>query len=147
LKFTGNGTTETRLVTADTLYPLVSIRLDPSYPDSVVVPVSLSILTTSVVYGEVKIIEGATLTNASFSNVVSTVVEEDSAATAISGGTAVYESLFASRATVELSSVVSKRLQLAREADGTPITLTVAAAATSGNADVLYKFGWAELSN
>ena len=36
---------------------------------------------------------------------------------------------------------------LARDANGTPETLTLAVAYTATNADLLYKFGWQELTN
>ena len=91
--------------------------------------------------------ESATLTGASFNNSVSSVVETDTSATAMSGGTTVFSALWASRSELEFTETIKKRLQLSREADGTPIVLTFAAASNSGNTDILYKFGWEELSN
>lgn len=143
----GNGTVEKRLSAADTLYPLASIRLDPTTPDSVVVPAQIDFLSTDLRYGEVRLVEGATLTGASFNNSISSIVETDTSATAMSGGTTVFSALWASRSELEFTEAIKKRLQLAREADGTPIILTFAAASTSGNTDILYKFGWEELSN
>lgn len=143
----GNGTAEKRLSNADTLYPLATIRLDPNTPDAVVVPAQIDFITTDVVYGEVQLVEGATLTGASFNNSVSSVVETDTSASVMTGGATVWSALYASRSEIEFSEVIRKRLQLSREADGTPITLTFAAAATSSNSDILYKFGWEELSN
>jgi hypothetical protein len=143
----GNGTVEKRLSNADTLYPLATIRLDPNYPDAVVMPSQIDFLSVDVRYGEVQIVEGATLTGASFNNSVSNIVETDTSATAMSDGTTVFSTLWASRSEIEFTEAIKKRLQLAREADGTPITLTFAAASNSGNTDILYKFGWEELSN
>ncbi len=65
----------------------------------------------------------------------------------MSGGEVVFSALWASRSVIEFTEAIRKRLQLGREADGTPITLTFAAASNSSNTDVLYKFGWEELSN
>ena len=143
----GNSTIEKRLSNADTLYPLATIRLDPNTPDAVVVPAQIDFITTAVVYGEVQLVEGATLTGASFNNSVSSVVETDTSASAMTGGETVWATLYASRSEIEFTEVIRNRLQLAREADGTPITLTFAAAATSSNSDILYKFSWEELSN
>jgi len=143
----GNGTIEKRLSSANTLYPLATIRLDPNTPDSVVMPAQIDFLSTDVKYGEVQLVEGATLTGASFDNSVSSVVETDTTATAMSGGTTVFSALWASRSEIVFTEAIKKRLQLAREADGTPITLTFAAASNGNNTDTLYKFGWEELSN
>jgi hypothetical protein len=65
----------------------------------------------------------------------------------MTGGTTVFSALFASRSTLEFTEAIKKRLQLSREADGTPIILTFAAASNNANTDILYKFGWEELSN
>jgi hypothetical protein len=143
----GNGTIEKRLSAADTLYPLATIRLDPNYPDAVIVPSQIDFLSTDVRYGEISLVEGATLTGASFNNSISPIVETDTSATSMSGGNTVFSALWASRSELEFTEEVKKRLQLAREADGTPITLTFAAASNGGNTDILYKFGWEELSN
>ena len=143
----GNGTAEKRLSNAGTLYPLATIRLDPAALDAVVVPAQIDFLSVDVRYGEVRLVENATLTDASFSNSISSIVETDTNATAMSGGEVVFSALWASRSTLTFTEEIRKRLQLAREADGTPITLTFAAASNSSNTDVLYKFGWEELSN
>jgi hypothetical protein len=147
IRSVSNGTVEKRLSLADTLYPLATIRLDPNTPDCVVMPAQIDFLSTDVRYGEIQLIENATLTGASFNNNESTTVETDTSATAMSGGTKVYSALWASRTTLNFEETIKKRLQLAREADGTPITLTFAAASNSSNTDILYKFGWEELSN
>ena len=147
IRSVSNNTIEKRLSSADTLYPLATIRLDPNTPDCVVMPAQIDFLATDVRYGEIQLVEGATLTGASFNNNESTTVETDTSATAMSGGNRVYSALWASRVSLILEETVKKRLQLAREADGTPITLTFAAASTGTNTDILYKFGWEELSN
>lgn len=145
--YVSNGTAAKRLSSADTLYPLASIRLDPNSPDAVVLPAQIDFVSLSQAYGEIQLVEGATLTGDSFNNSVSPVVEADNSATAMTGGEIVFAALWSGRSEVEFGEAVQKRLQLAREADGTPIAITFAAAATSGNIDVLYKLGWEELSN
>jgi hypothetical protein len=146
-RYVSSNTTEKRLTAADTLYPLATIRLDPTTPDAVVVPAQIDFLSVDVRYGEIRLVEGATLTGASFNNSVSVVVETDTSATAMTGGTTVFAALWTARSELEFSEAIRKRLQLAREADGTPITLTFAAASNSGNTDIMYKFAWEELSN
>jgi hypothetical protein len=65
----------------------------------------------------------------------------------ITDGTVVYQGLSSSRDEAVISEDVAKRLQLARHANGTPETLTLCVAYTQTNGDLLYKFGWQELTN
>jgi len=131
----------------DTIEPLASIRLNPAYPDAVVLPAAVDFLTTSVVYGEILLIKNGNLTGASFGNVAGSVVQTDVAANAISGGTIVYSKLFASREAINLDPDVQRRLQLDRDVDGTPSTLTLCVQTTSNNPNALWSLGWAELSS
>lgn len=131
----------------DTIEPLASIKLNPAYPDAVVLPAAVDFLTTSVVYGEILLIQGGTLTNASFANVANSVVQTDVSANAISGGTIVYSKLFASREAINLDPDVQRRLQLQRDLDGTPTILTLCVQTTSNNPGAIWNLGWAELSS
>jgi hypothetical protein len=72
--------------------PLVSIRLDPSRLDSVVVPDGYTILPTSAssVTFEVALFKNATLTSPSWTQTESDNVEFDISATGLTGGRAVY---------------------------------------------------------
>ena len=81
-------TTETTGITTS-FYPLVSIRLKSTNLGAVVIPNGYSFMPTSASdYFEVALIRNATLTAASFAS-LSTNVEFDTAATAMSGGTIV----------------------------------------------------------
>ena len=131
----------------DTIEPLATIRLNPAYPDAVVLPAAVDFLTTSVVYGEILLIKDGTLTGASYANVANSVVQTDVAANAISGGTIVYSKLFASREAIDLDPDVQRRLQLDRDADGNPSTLTLCVQTTSNNPGAIWSLGWAELSS
>jgi hypothetical protein len=141
-----NNTTPIRISSANTVTALCSIRLNPAYPDAVVVPAQLDILSLDVRYGQFQLIENATFT-ASFSNVAGSVVQTAIHSNVITDGTVVYAGLSSSRDEVEINDDVKKRIQLWRTAAGTPSTLTLAVAYTSANADLLWKLGWEELSN
>jgi hypothetical protein len=141
-----NNTTVTRVASANTVTALCSIRLNPAYPDAVVVPAQLDLLLIDVRYGQFQLIENATFT-ASFSNVAGSVVQTATHSNVITDGTVVYSGLTSSRDEVEISEDIKRRLQLWRTAAGTPSTLTLAVAYTAANADLLWKLGWEELSN
>ena len=141
-----NNTVPTRVSSANTVTALCSIRLNPAYPDAVVVPAQLDLLLIDVRYGQFQLIENATFT-ASFSNVAGSVVQTAIHSNVITDGTVVYSGLTSSRDEVEIGDDIKKRLQLWRTAAGTPSTLTLAVAYTAANADLLWKMGWEELSN
>ena len=147
VRYVGSGSQEKRMGSADTLEPLASIRLNSAYSDAVVTVSSVDFLTTSVAYGEIQLILNATLGNAAFANVSNSVVQTDTAANTISGGTVVYSALYASRATIQLSEELRRRLQLGRDVAGNSDVLTLATMSNSNNPDVLYSLGWVELSN
>jgi hypothetical protein len=141
-----NNTVPTRVSSANTVTALCSIRLNPAYPDAVVVPAQLDLLLIDVRYGQFQLIENATFTT-SFSNVAGSVVQTAIHSNVITDGTVVYSGLTSSRDEVEIGDDVKKRIQLWRTAAGTPSTLTLAVAYTAANADLLWKMGWEELSN
>jgi hypothetical protein len=141
-----NNTVPTRVSSANTVTALCSIRLNPAYPDAVVVPAQLDLLLIDVRYGQFQLIENATFTT-SWSNVAGSVVQTAIHSNVITDGTVVYSGLTSSRDEVEIGDDVKKRIQLWRTAAGTPSTLTLAVAYTSANADLLWKLGWEELSN
>ena len=142
-----NNTSATRVSSSNTVTSLCSIRLNPAYPDAVVIPAQIDLLLLDVRYGQFQLIENATIANASFSNVTGSVVQSAIHTDTITDGTVVYAGLNSSRDEVEIGEDIKKRLQLWRYANGTPSTLTLAVAYTATNADLLYKFGWEELTN
>jgi hypothetical protein len=146
LGYVTNNTTATRVSSANTVTALCSIRLNPAYPDAVVLPAQLDILSLDVRYGQFQLIENATFT-ASFSNVAGSVVQTAIHSNVITDGTVVYAGLSSSRDEVEISEDIKRRLQLWRTAAGNTSTLTLAVAYTSANADLLWKLGWEELTN
>ena len=141
-----NTTNVTRVSSANTLTSLCSIRLNPAYPDAVVVPAHIDLLLIDVRYGQFQLIENATFTT-SWSNVAGSVVQTSVHSNTITDGTLVYAGLTSSRDEVEIGDDIKKRLQLWRDAAGTTSTLTLAVAYTQANSDLLWKFGWEELTN
>ena len=142
-----NGTNVTRVAAANTVTSLCSIRLNPAYPDAVVIPAQIDLLLLDVRYGQFQLIENATIANAVFSNVANSVVQSAVHTDVITNGTVVYAGLNSSRDEVEIGEDIKKRLQLWRYANGTTSTLTLAVSYTQTNADLLYKLGWEELTN
>jgi hypothetical protein len=146
INYVSNGTNITRIGSANTVTALASIRLNPAYPDAVVLPSQIDILLIDVRYGQFQLIEGATFTTA-WSNVANSVVQTAVHSNTITDGAVVFAGLTSSRDEVEVSEDIKRRLQLKRDVGGTPVTLTLAVAYTQTNADLLYKLGWEELTN
>jgi hypothetical protein len=147
VQYVTNNTNLTRISSANTLTALCSIRLNPAYPDAVVLPSQIGILLVDVRYGEFQLVQGANIGNVTWSNVPNSVVQTVKTSNVITDGTVVYQGLSSSRDEAVISEDVAKRLQLARHANGTPETLTLCVAYTQTNGDLLYKFGWQELTN
>jgi len=147
VNYVTNNTTVTRVGSANTLTALASIRLNPDYPDAVVLPSQIGVLLLDVRYGEFQLVQNANIGNVTWSNVPNSVVQTVKTSNVITDGNVVYQGLSSSRDEVSIGEDVAKRLQLARDVNGNPETLTLCVAYTQTNADVLYKFGWQELTN
>jgi hypothetical protein len=140
----------TRIATGGVFTSLASIRLNPAYPDAVVVPAQIDLLLTSVQYGSFQLVLNAAnvvANTGSWSNATSSVVQYNTSALPIGDGTVVFAGLSGSRDAITISEDIKRRLQLSRTADGTPDILTLCVAYQGNNADLLWKFGWEELTN
>lgn len=143
----GTGTTQKRLATAGTYYPVVSIRLAPTRLDAIVFPRQIDVLSPSVNYYRWVLLLNATLTGATWANTSPTgTVQYDLAATALSGGIEIQSGFAASRELTQLSAVDFFQFQLGRTLAGVSDVVTLALAATGNNADVLAELGWQELT-
>lgn len=143
----GTGITEKRLSSANTFYPIVSIRLNSSRLDTIVLPTQLDFLSTSVNYYQFKLLINATLTGATWSGLSQTgSVDIDTDATAVTGGTQIQGGFVSSRTQVELSALSFYQYQLGRTLAGVSDVITLVLATTSPNADILAQIGWQELS-
>lgn len=142
----GRGTSILRLVNAGTYYPVVSIRLDSTRLDAIVLPRQVDVLSPTVNYYRWKLVLNPTLTGADWAGTsTSGTVEYDTAATAISGGTELQAGYVSSRELSELGADAFA-FQLGRTLAGVSDIVTLAMAATSNNADVLAQIGWQEIS-
>jgi hypothetical protein len=142
----GRGTSVLRLTTAGTYYPVVSIRLDSTRLDSIVLPRQVDVLSPTVNYYRWKLVLNPTLTNADWAGTSSSgTVEYDIAATAISGGIELQAGYVSSRELSELGADAFA-FQLGRTLAGVSDIITLAMAATSNNADVLAQIGWQEIT-
>lgn len=143
----GTGINEKRLSTANTFYPIVSIRLNSSRLDSIVLPTQLDFLSTSVNYYQYKLLVNATLTGATWTGTSQTgSVDIDTGATAVSGGTQLQSGYVSSRTQLELSALSFFQFQLGRTLAGVSDVVTLVMATTGPNADVLAQLGWQELT-
>lgn len=141
----GTGINTKRLTTLGTYYPVVSIRLNSSYLNSIVKVNQIDVLSPTVNYYRWVLLRNATLTGATWTGAGSTTrVDVDLNATAVSGGTEMQSGYASSR---ELAQLLSQDLyaQLGRTLAGVSDTYTLALAATSNNADVLAQIGWQEI--
>ena len=142
----GRGTSVLRLATARTYYPVVSIRLDSTRLDAIVLPRQVDVLSPTVNYYRWKLVLNPTLTDATWAGHSATgTVEYDTAATAISGGTELQAGYVSSRELSELGADAFA-IQLGRTLAGVSDIVTLAMAATSNNADVLAQIGWQEIT-
>ena len=143
----GTGTTQVRLVNANTYYPIVSIRLAPTRLDSIVFPRQVDVLSPSVNYYRWTLLLNAMLTGATWAGTSPTgTVQYDLAATAISGGIELQSGYASARELTQLSAIDFFQFQLGRTLAGVSDTVTLALAATNNNADVLAELGWQELT-
>lgn len=143
----GTGINEQRLSSANTFYPIVSIRLNAGRLDSIVLPTQLDFLSTSVNYYQFKLLLNPTLTGATWTGTSETgSVQIDTGATGFTGGTQIQSGFVSSRTQVELSALNFFQFQLGRTIAGVSDVITLVAASTGPNADLLAQLGWQELT-
>ena len=141
----GTGTNVKRLTTAGTYYPIVSIRMNSSYLNSIVKVGQIDVLSPTVNYYRWVLLRNATLTSATWTGPGSTTrVDVDTGATAVSGGIEMQSGFASSRELAQLAGATIYA-QLGRTLAGVSDTFTLALAATSNNADVLAQIGWQEI--
>ena len=148
INYVSSGIQPTRLSTGNVYTNLATIRLNPSTPDAVVVPSQIDLLLTDVQYGCFQLVLNASnVAGLTYANVGEGIVQANTSAVQINDGTVVYAGVTSSRDTFTVAEDVAKRLQLSRNADGTTNTLTLCAGYGSNNADLIWKFGWSEITN
>ena len=146
--YVSSGLVPTRISASNVYVALASIRLNPAYPDAVVIPAQLDLLLTDVRYGQYQIVLNASnVAGLTYANIAGSVVQSNTSAVQISDGTVLFGGVNSSRDTLIVSEDVKARLQLSRQANGTPDILTLCVGYTSTNADLLWRFGWEEVTN
>lgn len=135
-----------------TLVPLLSLRLDPSRLDAVVIPDGYNVLpiaSASTTF-EIQLVKNATLTGSSWSQTTSDNVEYDVSATALSGGVVV-DSIYVTESN-QTSSAVSNNeaynfdMQLGRTLAGVSDTYTIAVRTLSGSQNAIATFSFWDLT-
>jgi len=139
------GTTNASLDDAGTTYPVITLRLNSSRLDSVVVPQAIEAVVTSNANIRWSLIKNATLSGASYSTHSNGNVDFDITATGLSGGTTVAAGYLEKRGQINFSGPTDFTYQLGRTASGVSDTLTVAAEPTTNNTDVLFAVKWVEM--
>ena len=140
------------MATAGTYYPLVSIRLNPSYIDGIVVPRNISVLPTSTGNYRYKLIIGATINGAAWTNYASdSIVQYNSNTSAtISGGTDLLSGYVVT--TPQSTGVINLdpelfRYQLERNSfTNTPTTFTLALTSDGATDTACGSMDWEEIT-
>lgn len=146
--YVGSGIQPTRLSTGNVYTNLATIRLNPACIDAVVLPGQIDLLLTDVQYGAWQLVVNASnVAGLTYANVNGGVVQANTSPVQIGDGTVVYAGVTSSRDTFTVGDDVAKRLQLSRFANGTPITLTLCAGYNNNNADLIWRFGWEEVTS
>lgn len=139
------GATPKALATAGTAYPVISIKLNSSRLDSIVIPKTINgtVLSNSVI--KWSLILNATLTGASYSTHSNGAVDYDITASSFTGGTVLNGGYIETRGQVGLAGDVDFSNQLGRTIGGTSDILTLAATPISNNTNVLFALQWTEV--
>lgn len=144
--------TATAATVSTTLVPLLSLRLDSSRLDSVVLADGYNVLplSSSSTTFEIQLVKNATLTGPSWTQTSSDNVEFDVSATAITGG-AVVDDIYVVESNLVSSSVANNReynfaMQFGRTIAGVSDIYTVAARTLSGSQTALATFSFWDLT-
>ena len=131
--------------------PLVSLRLDSSRLDSVVIPDGYNVLplASAATTFEIQLVKNATLTGPSWTQTTSDNVESDVAATAMTGGT-IIDAVYSRESNLVSAVVANNRdynfaMQFGRTLAGVSDIYTVAARTLSGSQTALATFSFWDL--
>jgi hypothetical protein len=142
-----NGITGTTMASANTFYPIVSLRLKSSALNSVMLVRSLQAVTNDNTNVYWKLLQNATLTNPNWTNHadVDSFVQYDTSATALSGGRDILSGFVVSGGSnlIEIDRLAD--LQIGRSGIGTiSDTITLACASPNVNKAALAVLNWIE---
>lgn len=129
-----------------TLVPMISIRLNSSRLDAIVLPTQISALVASNAQIQYKLVLNPTLTGATFAATHARgTVDYDIAATAMSGGSVIKSGYINAGGTITLDGIDNLNFQLGRTLAGVSDVLTLAASGYSNNVKVAATLGWEQL--
>lgn len=137
--------------TANTYYPIMSIRINPDRPDSVVLPKNfdLAIITNQTSTLHYKVLLNASLENASFANCQGNTVQYDvSANTSSTGGTLIksgYISTSQKGGAIDVGTIEDFEVQLGRTISGNSDVFSIFLASETAGANVAATIEWYEL--
>jgi hypothetical protein len=145
-------TAPSSLATAGTFYPIISIKLNTSYLDAIVILTALSIMGTATgIYNWKVIATGTTTGGTWFSAGANSSVDYNITGTGFSGGRTLASGFITSTTQASVNLDILKEalfsFQLERNSfTGTPFELTLAASAST-NAELIYaSMDWEEVS-
>lgn len=141
------------LTTANTYYPIMSLRVSPNRPDSVVIPknIDISVITNTTAVLHYKVAVNSNLVNASFSDCQGNTVQFDISSNSQSNalvGTLIksgYISTGQKGSSLDFGSIEEFGYQLGRTISGNSDIITVYAACDDPGADVGVTMEWYEL--
>lgn len=140
------------LGTAGTYYPVVAIRLNPTFQDAVVIPSDIALMPINQAFYRYKLIKGATITGGVWANVstTSTVQYNTNASATISGGIDMYSSYVTSTVqgggSINLGEEYLFKYQLERNSfSNTMLTFVLAVASSAATSNVCGSISWQEI--
>ena len=141
------------LTTIGTYYPVVSIRINPAYPDSIIVPTDIALLPISTGNYKYKLVKGGTFTGDTWANTStdSPVQYQSNTSATLSGGddlhTGYLSSTVQAGGSVDLDAAGLFKFQLERNSLAntyTPLTLIVSSDTSTSN--VVASMDWEEIT-
>ncbi len=136
------GTAEKNLTDAGTDYPVLSIKLNSSYLDSIIILKSISLVLVSNAVMLYKILLNPTLTGPNWVNHECLSVDYDITASAVSGGSAIISGYIDKAGGIQLGSTSDFNFQLGRTIAGVSDIITLVATPNNNNSDVLADMAW-----
>lgn len=133
------------LSVAGTYYPIMSIRLNPTRTDAIVVPTQLDIISNDKSVYHYRLLLNATLTGASWVTHPNGIVQFDKSATAFSGGDEIGGGVFTELDTFTLEGPSNFNYQLGKSIGGTADTVTLVISAHGANKNITALMSWEEL--
>lgn len=138
------GATPITLATAGTTYPVISIRLNSSRLDAVIILSEIYGVITSNDRCKWTLLKNATLTGASYTTHSNGNVDYDTSATSLSGGTVINGSYINLQGENQVGGPADFTYQLGRTIAGVSDVLTLAVTPISNNTNVLFGLKWIE---